>query len=383
MSLPGAGETEPTTTSFHLSSDRFSQSQTAPSSSTSTPQPECEDEPTITIIEPLILTSASDEQFLDDNNNNTETITDFEVIKADNTDNSDVIDASVVVTELTDHANTIVDSANIPTSIITETGANDNDQTSQIDTITIIPADNNNECVLDAAANENATKPNVVVVVTQCVDYIADEYEPLASASANTTTTNQTNEKTSENSDLHKKLVEQIIGDLYSDNGNQIESNADVSVESDGKQQTVQVSKESVEDKGENDSSVTVPTQQIKAVTVDPSAGADGIEIVERTVKFVESESTAGDSKNARESGDDREIKSILKTNTVTPLDAKEEALSATKSSPLENKYFDYSLYREASSSPPPKPPITYRWEDVKREKEKVRSNRMLSSCST
>lgn len=37
------------------------------------------------------------------------------------------------------------------------------------------------------------------------------------------------------------------------------------------------------------------------------------------------------------------------------------------------NKYFDYSLYRESSISPPPHPPITYRWEDIRRDKEKVR----------
>lgn len=37
-----------------------------------------------------------------------------------------------------------------------------------------------------------------------------------------------------------------------------------------------------------------------------------------------------------------------------------------------DNKYFDYSLYREASTSPPPHPLTTYRWEDIKREKEKV-----------
>lgn len=36
------------------------------------------------------------------------------------------------------------------------------------------------------------------------------------------------------------------------------------------------------------------------------------------------------------------------------------------------NKYFDYTLYRERSISPPPHPPITYRWEDIRRDKEKV-----------
>lgn len=37
-----------------------------------------------------------------------------------------------------------------------------------------------------------------------------------------------------------------------------------------------------------------------------------------------------------------------------------------------DNRYFDYSLYRESSTSPPPHPLSTYRWEDIKREKEKV-----------
>lgn len=37
-----------------------------------------------------------------------------------------------------------------------------------------------------------------------------------------------------------------------------------------------------------------------------------------------------------------------------------------------DNQYFDYSLYRERSASPPPYPLITYRWEDVRREKERV-----------
>lgn len=37
-----------------------------------------------------------------------------------------------------------------------------------------------------------------------------------------------------------------------------------------------------------------------------------------------------------------------------------------------ENQFFDYSLYRERSASPPPYPLITYKWEDVRREKERV-----------
>lgn len=36
------------------------------------------------------------------------------------------------------------------------------------------------------------------------------------------------------------------------------------------------------------------------------------------------------------------------------------------------NQFFDYSLYRERSQSPPPHPLITYRWEDIRRDKERV-----------
>lgn len=36
------------------------------------------------------------------------------------------------------------------------------------------------------------------------------------------------------------------------------------------------------------------------------------------------------------------------------------------------NQYFDYNLYRETSASPPPHPLNTYRWEDIRRDKEKV-----------
>lgn len=42
------------------------------------------------------------------------------------------------------------------------------------------------------------------------------------------------------------------------------------------------------------------------------------------------------------------------------------------------NQYFDYSLYRERSQSPPPHPLITYKWEDIRRDKEKVS---MLCVC--
>lgn len=43
-------------------------------------------------------------------------------------------------------------------------------------------------------------------------------------------------------------------------------------------------------------------------------------------------------------------------------------------SSPKNDKipFFDPALYRESSQSPPPHPPVTYRWEDIRREKEKV-----------
>lgn len=43
------------------------------------------------------------------------------------------------------------------------------------------------------------------------------------------------------------------------------------------------------------------------------------------------------------------------------------------RQTPEKNKYFDYSLYRERSASPPPHPLNTYRWEDVRRDKEKVK----------
>lgn len=43
------------------------------------------------------------------------------------------------------------------------------------------------------------------------------------------------------------------------------------------------------------------------------------------------------------------------------------------------NQFFDYSLYRERSISPPPHPLITYRWEDIRRDKEKVNHDSMSS----
>lgn len=48
-----------------------------------------------------------------------------------------------------------------------------------------------------------------------------------------------------------------------------------------------------------------------------------------------------------------------------------------------DNKYFDYSLYRESSTSPPPHPLTTYRWEDIKREKEKVQRELTVNFCLT
>lgn len=43
------------------------------------------------------------------------------------------------------------------------------------------------------------------------------------------------------------------------------------------------------------------------------------------------------------------------------------------------NQYFDYSLYRETSQSPPPHPLTTYRWADIQKDKEKVSIMCMLS----
>lgn len=45
------------------------------------------------------------------------------------------------------------------------------------------------------------------------------------------------------------------------------------------------------------------------------------------------------------------------------------------------NQYFDYNLYRESSASPPPHPLNTYRWEDIRRDKEKVSIDSRLSNC--
>lgn len=51
---------------------------------------------------------------------------------------------------------------------------------------------------------------------------------------------------------------------------------------------------------------------------------------------------------------------------------SKSGSRSALNQTPDKNKYFDYSVYRERSASPPPHPLNTYRWEDVRRDKEKV-----------
>lgn len=45
---------------------------------------------------------------------------------------------------------------------------------------------------------------------------------------------------------------------------------------------------------------------------------------------------------------------------------------AVTSSNTGGNKYFDYNEYRERSVTPPPHPPNTYRWEDIRRDKEKV-----------
>lgn len=46
-----------------------------------------------------------------------------------------------------------------------------------------------------------------------------------------------------------------------------------------------------------------------------------------------------------------------------------------------ENQYFDYNLYRERSVSPPLHPINTYHWEDIRRDKEKVSTDRSVSYC--
>lgn len=62
---------------------------------------------------------------------------------------------------------------------------------------------------------------------------------------------------------------------------------------------------------------------------------------------------------------------------------SKSGSRSTLNQTPDKNKYFDYSLYRERSASPPPHPLNTYRWEDVRRDKEKVKTKyrRLVSVC--
>lgn len=70
----------------------------------------------------------------------------------------------------------------------------------------------------------------------------------------------------------------------------------------------------------------------------------------------------------------DAEIVGIADPEHIASLDAAVAKLNDEVKSLVSsgNKYFDVSLYRESSTSPPPHPLTTYKWEDVKREKEKV-----------
>lgn len=54
--------------------------------------------------------------------------------------------------------------------------------------------------------------------------------------------------------------------------------------------------------------------------------------------------------------------------------DVKVDSLTNQTFEVNKNNFFDVNLYRESSRSPPPHPITTYRWEDIKREKEKVMS---------
>lgn len=62
----------------------------------------------------------------------------------------------------------------------------------------------------------------------------------------------------------------------------------------------------------------------------------------------------------------------LKKAGDAQPFGSKSGSRSTLNQSPDKNKYFDYSVYRERSASPPPHPLNTYRWEDVRRDKEKV-----------
>lgn len=62
------------------------------------------------------------------------------------------------------------------------------------------------------------------------------------------------------------------------------------------------------------------------------------------------------------------EVRDLVRQSSEEGIGASGGAIPKTR----DNSYFDYSLYRETSASPPPHPLTTYRWEDIKREKEKV-----------
>lgn len=76
----------------------------------------------------------------------------------------------------------------------------------------------------------------------------------------------------------------------------------------------------------------------------------------------------------------DAEIVGIADPEKIAALDAavanlRNEARSLAETSNVKRRgheYFDYSLYRAKSNSPPPHPLNTYRWEDLKRDREKV-----------
>lgn len=103
-----------------------------------------------------------------------------------------------------------------------------------------------------------------------------------------------------------------------------------------------------------SDANTSVPVDSISANLIE---AAQDIATLDQAVANLNSEvqSFVKQEKNKCETG------AVPKCDKLTALKADD------------NKYFDYSLYRESSTSPPPHPPNTYRWEDIKREKEKVR----------
>lgn len=66
------------------------------------------------------------------------------------------------------------------------------------------------------------------------------------------------------------------------------------------------------------------------------------------------------------------ELKKARDTKETESIKTDSRCGSRCGSSQGGNQYFDYSIYRESSQSPPPHPLITYRWEDIRRDKEKV-----------